>query len=236
MALSMNNQNFSGLETLLKYTFQDRQLLAEALSHSSFVNELADNELRDNERLEFLGDAVLNLAVGHILMQRFPDVHEGDLSRMRAHLVNETQLADLARRIELGSYLQLGKGEIQTQGSDKNSILADAFEALLAAVYLDGGFQTAFHFIEDCFAELLDLVHQATENQDFKSQLQELVQSRYQAMPRYKVIEESGPDHDKTFRVQMSVREMRSEGVGKSKKTAEQDAARNAFDMLTADT
>ena len=135
----MVTANQLNIEQKLGYQFHSRDLLDEALRHSSYVNEQSDSALRDNERFEFLGDAVLNLIVGHILMERYPDLKEGDLSRTRANLVNETHLAIMARSIDLGAGLQLGKGEIQTNGMEKNSILSGAFEALMAAVYLDGG-------------------------------------------------------------------------------------------------
>ena len=144
----MSINDLHEIEEKLCYHFTSIDLLEEALRHSSYVNEQIDTDLRDNERLEFLGDAVLNLVIGHILMQRNPDLKEGDLSRIRANLVNEAQLARIARWVDLGSFIMLGKGEIQTQGREKNSILADTFEALLAAVYLDGGFDAAFKIIE----------------------------------------------------------------------------------------
>lgn len=127
----MESINLSNLEKKLLYKFKNRELLEEALRHSSFVNEQVAADMRDNERLEFLGDAVLNLAVGHILMQRYPDLKEGDLSRMRANLVNEKKLARIARSLNFGSYVRLGKGEIQTNGQEKKSILADALEAVI---------------------------------------------------------------------------------------------------------
>ncbi|MGD8883539.1 MAG: ribonuclease III domain-containing protein, partial [Desulfobacterales bacterium] len=140
----MKTSDHFEIENKLEYEFRSKELLDEALRHSSFVNEQPDADLRDNERFEFLGDAVLNLIVGHILMERYPNLKEGDLSRIRANLVNESQLAIIARAIDLGAFIRLGKGEIQTHGSEKNSILAGAFEALIAAVYLDGGFKVAF--------------------------------------------------------------------------------------------
>lgn len=202
------------------------------MRHSSFVNEQPDADLRDNERFEFLGDAVLNLIVGHILMERYPNVNEGDLSRTRANLVNESQLAIIARAIDLGAFIRLGKGEIQTNGRDKNSILAGAFEALIAAVYLDGGFKTAFKIIENNFVPLLDSVNSAIDSYDYKSQLQEWVQEEQGAMPYYKVVREEGPDHDKTFWISVKVFDVESDGQGKNKKMAEQDAAKKALEIL----
>ena len=225
------NDHFE-IEKKLVYEFRSKELLDEALRHSSFVNEQPDADLRDNERFEFLGDAVLNLIVGHILMERYPNVNEGDLSRTRANLVNESQLAIIARAIDLGAFIRLGKGEIQTNGRDKNSILAGAFEALIAAVYLDGGFKAAFKIIENNFVPLLDSVNSAIDSYDYKSQLQEWVQEEQGAMPYYKVVREEGPDHDKTFWISVKVFDVESDGQGKNKKMAEQDAARKALEKL----
>lgn len=220
------------LEKKIQYTFHDKNLLIEALSHSSYVNEQLETNIRNNECLEFLGDAVLSLVIGDLLMRRFPDMKEGDLSRMRARLVNESQLAKIARALNLGSYIRLGKGEIQSNGMEKKSILADAYEALVAAVYMDNGFDTAFRVVENSFATLLDSIKTPVVLDDYKSQLQEIVQVTQQAMPSYRIIEESGPDHDKAFRVEVEVGDIRKEGVGKSKKTAEQNAASKALKTL----
>ena len=219
----------------LEYHFSDQDLIEEAFRHSSYVNEQIGENFRDNERFEFLGDAVLNLIVGHILMERFPDIKEGELSRMRANLVNETQLAGIARMIDIGSYIKLGKGELQTNGREKNSILADTFEAVIAAVYLDGGFDAAFAVINTHLAPLLDAIDTPYASQDYKSQLQELIQVTQRQMPVYSVIYENGPDHDKTFGVQLVVRDLKTEGTGKSKKLAEQDAARKALKLLRSE-
>ncbi len=216
----------------LHYKFLDLSLIDEAFRHSSFVNEQVGIDLQDNERLEFLGDAVLNLAVGHILMKRYPDLKEGDLSRMRASLVNESQLTLIARMMNLGDYIRLGKGEEQTNGREKSSILANTFEAVIAAVYLDGGYDAAYQIIETHFSSRLEAINLPTANYDYKSQLQEFVQVSRRAMPQYSVIGESGPDHDKIFLVQLKVQEIRTKGMGKSKKLAEQDAARKALEVL----
>ena len=228
----MEAKDPSEIELILKYEFIDKNLLQEALRHSSFVNELGEPQLRDNERLEFLGDAVLNLVVGHILMRRYPDLKEGDLSRSRANLVNESQLAKMAQSFELGLYIQLGKGEIQTHGRKKNSILADAFEALMASIYLDGGFDAAYKIIETNFQPLIEHLHDAANNYDYKSQLQEKVQVEHGSMPDYSIMREEGPDHDKTFWVGLKVLDIETRGSGKSKKAAEQDAARLALEIL----
>jgi ribonuclease III len=184
--------------------------------------------------LEFLGDAVLNLIVSHLLMQQNPELKEGELSRIRANLVNESQLAEMASNMDLGAHMQLGKGEIQTNGRQKKSLLADAFEAVVAAVYLDSGFVCAFNMVKHHFKSLITetATPTATAVQDYKSQLQELVQMSRQPLPNYQVVHESGPDHDKTFRVQLTVCEYQTEGTGKSKKAAEQDAARRALALL----
>ena len=232
----MLNANRAELQRKLLYEFENANLLAEALRHSSFVNEQADIGMRDNERLEFLGDAVLNLVIGDMLMQRYPDSEEGDLSRMRANLVNETQLAAIARSLNFGSYLQLGKGEIQTNGREKNSILADTLEAVMAAIYLDGGFEAAFNVIDRHFSPLISAGATPMVSYDYKSQVQEFVQVTQQEMPLYTVIHESGPDHDKTFQVRLQLQQLEAEGVGKSKKMAEQDAARKALELLKAGT
>jgi len=228
----MEAKDSHGIEQILQYEFNDKNLLQEALRHSSFVNELGEPQLRDNERLEFLGDAVLNLIVGHILMRRYPDLKEGDLSRSRANLVNENQLAKMARSFDLGLYIQLGKGELQTQGREKNSILADTFEALMAAIYLDGGFDAAYQIIETNFQQLVEDLHTAANNLDYKSQLQEKVQIEHGSMPDYSIVREDGPDHDKTFWVVLKVLDIETQGSGKSKKAAEQDAARLALENL----
>jgi ribonuclease-3 len=228
----MQIADYLEIETKLGYEFNSKELLEEALRHSSFVNEQPKSDLRDNERLEFLGDAVLSLIIGHLLMARYPGLKEGDLSRTRANLVNEFRLAVIARSLDLGAFIRLGKGEIQTDGREKNSILAGAFEALVAAVYLDGGFKTAFKIIEQNFMPFLDFVQSATDSYDYKSQLQEWVQEKQGEIPNYRVVREEGPDHDKTFWISVKAFDVETEGQGKNKKTAEQDAARKALEIL----
>lgn len=233
----MEQVDLSEVEQKLQYKFSNKELLDEALRHSSFVNEQPDDVgMRDNECLEFLGDAVLNLVAGHTLMQRYPELKEGDLSRMRANLVNDSQLAAIARKLNLGEYIQLGKGEIHTKGREKSSILANALEAVIAAVYLDGGFDAAFSTIEKNYSELLNSINAPSANHDYKSKLQEIVQVSKKMVPCYAVIKESGPDHDKSFTVQLTVKELKTEGVGKSIKLAEQDAAEKALKILEFNT
>lgn len=232
MGVDSSPSSIPPIENLLRYTFTNKRLIEEALRHSSYVNEAPEDGLRDNERLEFLGDAVLNLVVGHMLMERYGGLNEGDLSRMRSSLVNEQQLAKIAQRLDLGALIRLGKGEAQTGGHDKSSILAGSLEALVAAVYLDGGFGAAFDIVRGLFLPLVCQLEHANEHVDFKSQLQELVQARPIQMPVYRVVREDGPDHDKTFWVRLRVMDLETEGVGKSKKAAEQDAARMALIRL----
>lgn len=217
----------------LGYRFRKPDLLEDALRHSSFVNEQAP-PLSNNERLEFLGDTVLNLVVSHLLMVQFPDLDEGSLSRMRANLVNEACLADIASGLDLGNHVRLGKGEIRTRGRHKKSILSDTYEAILAAVYLDGGFEAAFALIRTHFGELISASVGPDTITDYKTRVQETVQKAGQPPPVYRVTAESGPDHDKTFQVVLESAETITEGVGKSKKAAEQDAARKAFAFLKA--
>ena len=226
------NATHGDLERALGYRFNSAEQLAAALRHSSFVNEQPQTGITSNERLEFLGDAVLNLAISHLLMKRYPDLTEGELSRNRAQLVNETELAAIAREIGLGPHLLLGKGEALTDGREKNSILADATEAVIAAIYLDGGFDAASGFVENQFRERLRCANRTRYETDYKSMLQERVQSVHHEVPRYEVLDEIGPDHDKTFRVQMTVAGITAQGDGKSKKMAEQEAARVGLDLL----
>lgn len=224
--------DYSSLEHNLGYRFNNLDLLREALRHSSFVNEQSEQGLRDNERLEFLGDAVLNLVIGHLLIRAFPEMKEGDLSRIRANLVNEKQLAGIARNLRIGQHLQLGKGEAHANGQDKDSILADAMEAVIAAVYLDNGFGAAFTIIEVHFGSLIAAAPDFINGQDYKSRLQEAVQGILKEIPRYRVVSQSGPDHDKLFKVVMVVGDVETQGIGKSKKLAEQEAARHGLALL----
>jgi len=222
---------YGELEVALGYVFVSAAYLTRALTHRSFANE-QELVVADNERLEFLGDAVIGLAVGHELMRRFPDVSEGQLSVLRAQLVSETGLSRAARALELGRWLRLGRGEEQTGGRDKSSLLADAFEAVCAAVYLDGGFEPA----RDLVIRLLDVglaEIDAGVTHDFKTRLQEWVQADQKAPPVYEVVDTSGPDHDKRFTVRVLVAgDELGRATGRSKKGAEQDAARAALARL----
>jgi len=223
---------YKSLEKALAYRFNNPHLLKEALCHRSYINEHPQSDGRDNERLEFLGDAVLSLVVSHILMRKFPEMTEGHLSRTRAHLVNETHLARVARSLSLGPCIALGRGEAQTGGRDKPSILSDTLEAVIAAVYLDGGFQAAFDVIGNRLDFPFDALQQPAEMTDFKSRLQEYAQNREKTVPAYRVVEESGPDHDKTFVVELTLKHLKTLGMGRNKKAAEQQAAYEALKRL----
>ena len=218
------------LEEKLGYTFKDTALFIQAFCHSSYVNEQINSSPGDNERLEFLGDAVLDLAISHILMLRFKDATEGDLSKFRATVVDEAGLYEVALRLGLGEYLLLGKGEEQSRGREKPSILADTTEALIGAIYLDSGFDMAMEITKGLFSPLLDRVGTRELVHDFKSLLQEYSQQSCKTLPRYRLIKETGPAHDRFFLVALSLRgEVLAEGEGSSKKEAEQNAAREAF-------
>jgi ribonuclease III len=224
--------DYSGLEEVLGHAFADRELLAQALRHASWCNEHTDEQLDDNERLEFLGDAVLDLAVGHRLMVRYPQLREGQLSMTRAQVVSEAGLSEVAAQLGLGNWLLLGKGEEKSGGRTKPSILADAFEAILAAVYLDGGFSAALAMVDRLLASRIDSV-ELKGFYDFKTRLQETSQARLKATPTYRVVQELGPDHDKRFVVAVTIGDDEwARAIGKSKKEAEQMAAADAHFRL----
>ncbi|MFC1866929.1 ribonuclease III [Thermodesulfobacteriota bacterium] len=217
----------------LDYVFKQSDLLAEAFRHSSYVNERKDSGLRDNERLEFLGDAVLDLAISHILMEFFQDANEGDLSKYRATVVNEKGLFQMARELSLGDYILLGKGEDLSNGREKPSILANTTEALLGALYIDAGFEVTKEIIRRLFLPVIRGLDFNNMNGDYKSMFQEYTQEEYRTLPEYFLMEESGPAHDKSFKVALRLNgKTVSEGEGKSKKEAEQKAAREAFYCL----
>lgn len=230
----MSEHDLAELSATLHYEFKRPELLKEAFRHSSYVNEVGDSDLKDNERLEFLGDAVLDLAVSHILMDLFREEKEGVLSKCRAAIVNERVLSEVAKGLHLGDYLLLGKGEESSNGREKPSILADVLEALIGAIYLDGGFSRTKEIIHRLFVPVLGSMNIDSILDDFKSVLQEFTQEAYKTRPDYVLVAESGPAHDKTFRVALYVQgKLMAEGEGRSKKEAEQKAAREAFFCLT---
>jgi len=223
------------LEERLGFRIADPALALEALTHKSFVNEQRGEALADNERLEFLGDAVIDLAVSHRLMERFPTAREGDLSKLRAALVDESGLARLARGLGLGALLRLGRGEELTGGRDKASLLADALEAVVAAVYLSGGLGPVLDLLDRLLAEAFERAAAGRLDRDYKTQLQEVTQSRFRSSPRYRVVAATGPDHEKVFEVELLLRgQAMGKGSGRSKKDAEQAAARMALEALAS--
>ena len=216
------------LQNRIGYAFRDEKLMENSLTHSSYANERGKSRAFSNERLEFLGDSVLGFVTAEYLFEKYPSRPEGEMTRIRAELVCEQSLAATAEALELGSVLLLGKGEEQNGGRTRKSILADAVEALLAAIYLDGGIVPARAFVLDHI-----LAEKPTELTDYKTALQELVQSTGGVSPQYKIIDEYGPDHAKTFvaRVEI-VGEPAGEGSGRTKKEAEQSAAKAAMESL----
>ena len=219
------------LETAIGYQFKNITLLQNALTHSSYANEQWHNSLKSNERLEFLGDSVLGMVVAEHLYKTFPDRPEGELTRMRADMVCETSLAQIAHKINLGNYLLLGHGEEQSGGRNRPSILADAVESVIAACFLDGGMAAAESFIRTFV--LTNTPVQAMKNTDYKTALQELVQQKKNQQIAYRLVGESGPDHNKEFVVEVDLNGATvGKGIGSSKKRAEQDAARVALEKL----
>ena len=221
------------LEKKLNYTFRDPGLLGEALSHSSYANEHRSAGLRSNERLEFLGDSVLGFVTAEFLFLQHPDLPEGDLTRIRAALVCEPSLYEVARKLDLGRYLKLGRGEEAGGGRERTSILADATEAVFAAVYLDGGIQEVSELIHRVLldAEKEEVVEE--RRRDYKTALQELVQRQADQVLTYRMVGEEGPDHNKTFVAEVRLNgQPLGTGSGHSKKEAEQSAAKAALRKL----
>ena len=221
------------LAPIIDYSFINQELLYQAFRHPSYVYEKDNLGVSDNQRLEFLGDAVINLAISDLLMESFPEMKEGDLSKYRASLVSENGLSCIALELELGDYLLLGKGEERTDGRKKLSILSDALEALIGAIYLDGGFAEALRVIAKLFSPLLESISPGKSVNDFKTDLQEYSQEAFQSTPEYRLEKETGPDHNKTFYVGVYLKEnLMGKGKGKSKKEAEQKAAKEALACL----
>lgn len=221
----LNETQLNRLQVELGYRFNDPALLLRSLTHVSYERHKSGGH---NEVLEFLGDAVLDLAVSDLLMEHNPDKTEGDLSRMRAALVNSTVLAEKAAEIKLGALLLLGKGEERSDGRGKPSILAGAFEAILGAIYRDGGYQAARAVVERYFLD--EVTGKQLGQQDYKTRLQEISQMLFHAPPTYRIVAEAGPDHDKKFVTEITVGgKVLGKGEGKSKKISEQEAAKLAL-------
>ncbi len=220
----------SDLEQRIGYIFEDRSLLEEALTHSSYANEHGLGRLGCNERLEFLGDAVLSAVVADHLYRTLPDVEEGELTKQRAAMVCESALAMFARDIDLGKDMRFGKGELKTHGNERDSILSDCFEAVIAAIYLDGGVEAARKFIA---RHVLQEASGAELSRDYKTELQEVIQQNPEEKLRYVHTAESGPDHDKTFTVEIWLNSnVIATAAGHSKKQAEQNAAAEALRLM----
>ena len=222
------------LEEKLQYSFKNEKLLVNALTHSSYGNEARDG-IPSNERLEFLGDSVLSIVVSEYIYKKFRNLPEGELTKLRASLVCEKSLCQFSRELEIGKYLRLGKGEEKGGGRERDSILADAFEAVLAAIYIDGGFEVAkkhvMRFITDELKHTDDEVFK-----DYKTALQEIIQRNPEESVTYILTGESGPDHDKVFEVEVRLNSNTiGKGVGKNKKQAEQFAAKEALHLMGAD-
>ncbi len=233
MHYRQNGKSLSLIQKNIGYTFNNERLLVNAVVHSSFAHEHKNSGLSHNERLEFLGDAVLSLVICDYLMDKYPHYREGDLSAIKSYLVSEQVLAYVASEIDLGSYLLLGKGEEQTQGRRKSSLLANVLEALIAAIYLDGGLEAARQFIIKQFRRQLEKTHTQGSFADYKSLLQKYTQAKFNCCPKYELVAQNGPAHNRTFEVELIINGQRlAYGQGKSKKEAEIRAAKKAVEDL----
>ncbi|MCA9796313.1 MAG: ribonuclease III [Candidatus Eremiobacteraeota bacterium] len=228
--MSGGQPELAALEQRLGYSFVDRERLLLALTHESFVNE-AEPAVESNERLEFLGDSVLGLVVASYLFKTYPELSEGDLARMKSHLVSTQHLAEIASGLELGDHLRLGRGELLTHGRKRRSLLADALEAVIGSVYLDGGFEPARQLVIRLLQE--DMDNGLGLRKDYKSALQEWTQSHFKELPEYLVIREEGPPHERVFEVEVRFHDHRlGGGAGGSKRDASQVAAREALERI----
>jgi len=220
----------SAFEERIGYVFANRELLTRALTHKSYSHEAKADHVRDNETFEFLGDSVLGFVIGDLLFHRFPTLDEGALSKMKAYLVSATSLAAKARTFGMGDVILLGVGEEKSGGRRKDSLLANLFEAVIAAVYLDAGIAAARALIESSFADDLDRIDaDDLLFHDYKTALQEVAQGKGFPLPEYNVIDEVGPDHDKRFIVEVKIGSLTARGEGSSKKEAQQQAAKHAL-------
>lgn len=235
--MKINKNRIELLEEIqekIEYKFKDINLLNWALTHSSYANEYKKQKIVYNERLEFLGDSILGLVVSDYIYKEYPKYPEGDLTKLRATVVCEPSLSFLAKNIDLGKYLLLGKGENSTGGRERVSILADAFEALIGAIYLDGAMESAKTFVLYHLEPAIEGAVNGIELFiDYKTQLQEILQKKNSGKILYKVVREEGPDHNKSFYTEVYVKEViLGKGIGKSKKDAEQDAAKSALKRM----
>jgi ribonuclease III len=234
--LAVDPIQLSVLEAKLGYTFRDRSLLINALLHRSHIHVTGQDREQSNERLEFLGDAVLGLVVNERLYHKFPERSEGDLTKMKSLLVCGVRLSEVAVNFDLGVHIRMSRSEAATGGRQRSSILADTTEALIGAVYLDGGLAPAAGMIERVVLSGSDKILARRSLRNYKSRLQEMIQARFKTPPRYKVLEVSGPDHDRLFKVSVFINGIAmGEGEGRNKKTAEQSAAREALQHIEND-
>ena len=225
----------SEFEQRIGYVFQKRELLRRALTHKSYSHEAKELDVRHNETFEFLGDSVLGFVIGDFLFNHFPHLDEGALSKMKAFLVSAPSLAAKARHYGMGEVILLGVGEEKTGGRNKDSLLANLFEAMIAGIYLDGGIEPARELIERSFRADIEMIDQQDLLfRDFKTALQEIAQGRGLQLPEYKVVDQVGPDHDKTFVVEVKIGSFVARGEGSSKKEAQQQAAKQALGEMTA--
>jgi ribonuclease-3 len=227
------DEEWGALTEKIGYRFRDPALFREALTHKSFSNEQTGSPVPHNERLEFLGDAVLDLAISQIIFRAFPAQPEGELTRIRAEVVQEKSLAALGRGLDLGACLRLGKGEAKSGGHDKDSLIADALEALLGAIFIDGGFEAALDIIEKLFSASVTQSARRKFGVDYKTRLQELLQARHGHPPVYSLTKTEGPEHQRLYTVEVRFDDRTiGRGQGKNKKGAEQQAAREALTLL----
>jgi len=221
-----SSKDLKNLENSLGYVFKKRQLLTESITHKSYSHEHGESLIPFNERMEFLGDAVLELIVSEYLFTRYKHFTEADLSKIKSYAVQESTLAAVAKKLKLGSYLRLGKGEEMTGGRKKPSLLSNAFEAVIAAVFLDGGYRNAKKVIASCLFPLIEKLTGKNVIFDFKTHFQEISQSEFGVLPRYVIDKEEGPEHKKTFEVKVYIKDkFMGSGKGTTKKAAAQKAA-----------
>jgi len=226
----MENIIVTELEERIQYSFKNKETLKLALTHSSYANEKRLGKGGYNERLEFLGDAALELSISKYIYEKFPDMPEGELTKLRASIVCEGSLAKISRQLNLGKYLFLGKGEMHTGGRDRASVLADAFEAVAGGICVDGGFEEANKYILNNMEELIEELRDTFKDVDYKTRLQEIIQKDSKIPVQYIIVDEKGPDHGKEFTARVVHDEkVLGEGKGKSKKEAEQNAAKAAI-------
>ena len=223
---------YESLEAKIGYVFRRKELLEESLTHTTYVNEHREEDIQDNQRLEFLGDSVVNAVITARLFTELADEREGTLTKKRAELINETALSKIARHLFLGEHLRLGRGEELDQGGEKNSILADAYEALIGAVFLDSSFEEVSRIVERHFTDVLGPIEKVAIT-DYKSLLLEVCQSRFKCLPRVVVVDEIGPEHEKEFVVNVELEgRVVGRGRGRNKKQAAQSACKEALKSL----